>query len=102
MNAIGPGDWVECVDTSAPPFPTFTNTSSVPAVLAKGGVYLVEQVVSSLQGRPMLVLKQVKALRNHLGAFYAYRFRPVYRPREDLIQQLMQPLPADVEQVHAL
>ena len=88
---IGPGDWVECVDTSAPNFPTLDPDKSSRGLLTKGAIYQVEAVVPSRLNRPMLQLREVKTLRNEWGAFYAFRFRPVYRPKADLIESLKAP-----------
>ena len=98
MSAIGPGDWVECVDTSRPNFLTLDPREISPSILIRGGVYQVEAVVPSRQSRPMLQLREVRSKLNPLGAFYAYRFRPIYRPKADLIERLMQPIDEPVKE----
>lgn len=78
---VGPGDLVECVDTSAKrPSHTFA-----PALLVRGATYRVtECLVDPVTGNPVLrlaefdhaALARVAALQGerHLG-FAAYRFR---------------------------
>jgi len=88
-SAIGPGDWVECVDTNPVNFPTFDPQKTGPELLTKGAVYQVESIVPSRRRRPMLQLREVRSTRNPMGAFYAHRFRPIYRPKADLIERLL-------------
>lgn len=84
---IGPGDWVECVDTRG-------DGDIVPL----GSIHLVEDVAAV--GRiPCLILKGIV----HPSGKRKVRadcFRPVYRPRADLIERLKAPpvvAPSDLE-----
>lgn len=78
---IGPGDWVECVDTRGH------------HAVALGRAYLVEEIASN-DGVSILALKGV---RNELGWRWVYAecFRPIYRPKASLIQSLLKPIEAD-------
>lgn len=96
MTAFGPGDWVECVDDGArdgyPP----------PPHLYRGSVWVVERVfldvgdviVCRLQSYPHHLID------NHAG-WNINRFRPIYRPKADLIERLMQPVPDEPVKVKA-
>lgn len=87
VSAIGPGDWVECVDAGS-------NPGKRGPPLEVGRVYRVQAVVS--QGHPCLHdgcghnLLEVAGV-NHELPCCPNRFRPVYRPKADLIASLKAP-----------
>lgn len=83
---IGPGDWVECVDASACP-------AYGPTPLVVGLIYAVERIDgrADVVGGVALHLVGVRS-GGPQGGFGAFRFRPVYRPRTDLIETLLQPV----------
>lgn len=102
MNAsIGPGDWVECVDVSAP-----SGQLHDGGFLVQGRIYQVERLVQvrsqdlgltpgvNLVGQPAL-----HGQSGRKGGYGLWRFRPIYRPKSDLIQQLQQPAPDTVREL---
>lgn len=91
MNDVGPGDFVECVDVAPPPFPTRLNVH--PSSLSLHSVYTVRALCVSRLGRPMLILNEVQSAYNPQRAYYAYRFRPIYRPKSEIIESLKAPAP---------
>lgn len=82
-GAIGPGDWVECVDASP-------NRRIGRSVLAHKALYQVERA-GFVTNLPALWLVGLRSLGT-TGAFDARRFRPIYRPKADLIETLKQPV----------
>lgn len=106
MSAIGPGDWVECVDGGA-----WRDGLKLPArhegrPIVPRHVYQVREVIIGRGANgpePGLRFVGIRAFNDAglEGGWPMAGFRPIYRPREDLIQTLLQPLPADVEQVTA-
>jgi hypothetical protein len=89
MNAIGPGDWVECVSNQVAGCAPQTK-------LVVGRVYLVTKVGVTpprdpYPNVPWVRLREVKEDPRRWG-FRAEWFRPIYRPREELIEQLLQPV----------
>lgn len=97
MGPIGPGDWVECLgyslgnrgyDVSGPK-------------PERGRVYQVEAVVKgalrdgSTEPALRLVGWHQMSERGARVVYHVGGFRPIYRPREALIQQLMQPVRED-------
>jgi hypothetical protein len=93
--AIGPGDFVECVDI------TPCRVCGVPN-LNLGAIYRVEDVVRALRSNNkwgwLLILQGVRSAGTQ-GGFGLGRFRPVYRPSADLIRQLEQPAPDAVREL---
>ena len=88
MSAIGPGDFVECVDASRKPHNTHQ-----PKVV-EGRVYRVVEVgLAAAGGRwlPGLLLADAPPARPN-GFYRADRFRPIYRPKSSLIEQLKRPV----------
>lgn len=96
MSAIGPGDWVECV-----------NDGGMPEIVSVGAIYLVEGVgPAPISHVPCLVLRGVRhpTAPENIGKWVAAEyFRPIYRPSSDLIQSLLQPVdePAEADRVDA-
>ena len=94
MSAIGPGDWVECVDAGSP-------RGKRGPVLVLGKVYCVDGVVH--QDYPCLHdgcghnLLEVAGVNHELPCCPS-RFRPIYRPKADLIERLMQPIDEPVKE----
>ena len=92
MSAIGPGDWVECIARTGRP-----------DLCVPGGLYCVEALVPAFGTCPacedgsdiegMIFVGQPKE-RNDTGQYWSWcpcRFRPVYRPKADLIESLKAP-----------
>lgn len=95
MTAIGPGDFVECVVGARSYF------EDVHEEVVTGSVYLVDGLEwgfspSGVWG-PGLTLAGFR--KDHCWS--VKRFRPIYTPRADFIQSLMQPAPAAPETVVA-
>lgn len=80
---ISPGDWVEYVGSDDP------NAISM-NLLVRGSVYQVARLVQArgLDGglHPALILRGVSR-----GAWTIKAFRPIYRPKQELIEQLKAP-----------
>jgi hypothetical protein len=94
VNAIGPGDWVECAQVGPIEVRGYGVVSSngTPS-LSIGALYQVEALLGpDAWGDDWLLLVGRRCPANTRGAYRVRRFRPVYRRREDLIQQLMQPV----------
>lgn len=89
-GAIGPGDWIEPVVLAAG-----VAAPACPQVVG-GHVYLCEELVWSdacqvCDGdHPGLHIRGVPRIKH---GWAACEWRPVYRPRADLIQSLKQPAP---------
>lgn len=100
MSAIGPGDWVECVDAS-PRYVPGVGMSPVPAPLVKGAVYRVERVVYDARwDETGIVLDGIRENAWRIdGAFNVDRFRPIYRPKSEIIESLKQPAPDAVREL---
>lgn len=99
---IGPGDFVECVDAS----PDWWGD---PVPLVVGQIYRVLGIdwgegarisPPGLEHAPGLWLAGVRS-ENDEDSFALDRFRPIYRPRADLIEQLQQPAPHAVRELIA-
>lgn len=94
MSAIGPGDFVECVDATSGPGAWMPGEAPV-----VGAIYTVERVFVNGWGIESLHLRELK---RHPGsvAFWGggplgyniKRFRPIYRPKSSLIEQLKRPV----------
>jgi hypothetical protein len=86
MSAIGPGDFVECVDGSP-----LSNPKRPPVI--EGAVYRVHAIKSVLaaNGEAVEALLLV-GLNTYPDAYSMRRFRPIYRPDEKLIRDLLQPV----------
>jgi hypothetical protein len=101
MSDLGPGDWVECVDNG--PRPT-----GLPAPeLTVGSLYQVESLAELdigiavyLVGRPNPRDGAFHAGRQISGYALA-RFRPIYRPKQSIIEQLKQSAPDVVRELIA-
>jgi hypothetical protein len=99
---IGPGDWVECVDAS--PHRGALDPSTIIA-LSLGALYQVREVADGFAGgelRHGLLLVGLKNRTNRDGLEFAYdveRFRPIYRPKSSIIEQLKQPAPEAVREL---
>jgi hypothetical protein len=92
---IGPGDWVECV----------SNRGVYGAVtqLRVGAVYRVVAVgvtppEDEFPNVPWVRLESAPLRPGKIG-FRASLFRPIYRPKSDLIEALKQPAPAGVREL---
>jgi hypothetical protein len=94
MSAIGPGDWVECVQNRRP-------TTQPPVGLVVGGVYLVVDAGVTppddyYPHTPWVRLASPAPRPGKLG-FRAAWFRPVHRPQEHAFDYLLENLPAELE-----
>jgi hypothetical protein len=90
---IGPGDYVECINSSKP--------ANV------GRVYLVTRVFVERGGCPChggspfgLRFAEKQPTRRRKG-FCGLNYRPIYRRDESLIERLLAPLPAEPDLVPA-
>lgn len=90
---IGPGDWVECVDGSrvsrCPDCDWLPESWPV-----EGLVYRVVDVGVNLFGESWVELAEFREI-DPSGLVVAWdvdRFRPIYRPKESLIQTLLEPV----------
>lgn len=98
MSAIGPGDWVECVD--AKPCARWGDPG-----LRKGGLYQVEAVsircdeVSGYKAAAVRLAGYVHPTVEGVRWLGLDRFRPIYRPNVDLIQSLKAPAPPAVREL---
>lgn len=89
--AIGPGDWVECVDAQ------FHASAGVALVLA--AIYRVREVlpdaILSGGGRgPTVRLRNIALPIGPHGVEASWaisRFRPIYRPKQEIIEALKAP-----------
>lgn len=92
-GAVGPGDWVECVND------TPTDDVKVCAVRL-GQVYRVRRILHDLGWGPGLVLCEVKPASG-VAAFHLWRFRPIRSDISELEHLLTLPIPADLQQEDA-
>ena len=94
MSAIGPGDFVECVDAS----PT---RGGWPVPFVAGAVYLVERlhVYSDAWACAGAIAVVIRGCPNPYNGgedgWNPGRFAPVYRPKQSLILDLLQPIKED-------
>lgn len=85
--AIGPGDWVECVRLGGPYPPGFDNR-----FLRVGQVYRVLSVVQTQRGDAVELEEATHITPDGWRAcFYLKCFRPIYRPKAELIESLKAP-----------
>lgn len=106
MSAIGPGDYVECVDAEPPVMGSWADDAG--ARVFAGKVYRVEEVGVCKSFKygfgPGVRVDGLEAQYPIAGLPYSLwplaRFRPIYRRDESLTERLLQPLPADVEQLN--
>ena len=94
MSALGPGDFVECVDASDAIHIILRDRHSVPLVV--GAVYRVREIdtTPTLDGEDGVVLWGIEmaAGGGWSRSFRISRFRPLYRPKADLIESLKTPV----------
>lgn len=94
MSAIGPGDWVECINAS--PKPGTRKVDWRGPTIEVGKLYRVTAAFVDGTGAPVILVgwERVKATRENgfRCGYHVDRFRPVYRPRTDLIESLLQPV----------
>jgi hypothetical protein len=103
MSAIGPGDWVECIDAS--PHARLPDRQ----ILQLGKLYCIRDVTTGLRlnGKREAALRLVGLVLpviNRPGNEYAWspaRFRPIYRPRDnaEFIEKLKTPAPPETVEV---
>lgn len=85
MTAAAPGDWVECIDPNVP--------TGCPAYLTRGALYCIEAIAEGLcvithEWETGFVLVGVGLLAGSKTVWAPERFRPIYRPNADIIDQL--------------
>jgi len=94
MSAIGPGDWVECVSVD----------SENDYGLRVGAIYQVERVATGRTLAGIITTGLLLHGMNYTGwtgarvGYLPERFRPLYRPKADLIERLMQPIDEPVKE----
>lgn len=81
MSAIGPGDFVECVSRSA----------NFPDRLADGAIYSVRAVVPGPFKNSDFGVHLREVDNANPNGWSNHLFRPVYRPKQELIQSLKAP-----------
>jgi hypothetical protein len=102
---IGPGDFVECVHADAIRGVWAGQCWEPGAALTKGAIYTVREVFIDVAGREALDLVEVQrgpeAVKGWGGriGYAPERFRPIYRPKSDLIESLKQPAPPVVREL---
>lgn len=87
MSAIEPGVWVECVDDAPRGFPSRVQ---------RGCVYQVNEVVRGGAGITLIGVDPFP-----FAGWWINRFRPIWRGPQSLIQDLLQPIPADNQRENA-
>lgn len=93
MSATGPGDWVECVDAAFGADGGFQCADGW--LLQHGAVYMVLEVISASNRMGKIVPALRLAGLSHRsetgrsGGYAARRFRPIYRPKSELIETLL-------------
>lgn len=94
MDAIGPGDWVECIDASP-------NSFGEPVQLKLGAVYRVEAIVKARSAQGIVadcaLVDAVADLHERDGrlwleAYVVDRFRLTFGHGDALLKYLMRPL----------
>ncbi len=99
MSAIGPGDWVECVNNTPLPDHSGVYLDAL-RELRVGAIYQVRAF--GLGGTILLVGLQSGSERLGYAPPHGWmvaRFRPVYRPNQEIIESLKQPAPAGVREL---
>lgn len=86
MSAVGPGDWVECVDVAPRP----NQPSRYRVALAQLQVGKLYRVVGEAEIRG-LIIEGVRAAAEPALGWKVERFRPIYRPKQELIETLKAP-----------
>lgn len=94
MSDIGPGDWVECVGGNGSPHAWEVAKGQKPD---RGRIYQVDRVGRAVdrlgQTKPTITLVSPKAWSER-GREIGWRveyFRPIYRPKQSIIEKLKQP-----------
>lgn len=91
MSDIGPGDFVECVDIAERPGELQTD------VLILGAIYRVEQLILVTlpdYGPAVFLVEHPENGPHGLRRCFApSRFRPIYRPKSEIIEGLKAPAP---------
>jgi hypothetical protein len=93
VSAIGPGDWVECVNPEVGDGSDFVRL---------GAIYCVEELVGVDWPTPccggVVGMELVGVPRSEDEAWCPCAFRPIYRPNADFIEHLKQPAPEIVRE----
>lgn len=94
MSAIGPGDWVECVDVTSDVAGTGHDWQGE-RVPVEGQIYQVSDAWVDCDGYSVILVgwERDRAARDwgRRCGFAIERFRPIYRPKADLIESLKTP-----------
>lgn len=90
MSAIGPGDWVECVNT----IPEHGCFWGVDDRLARGALYQVLDAFMDRDSDSVLSLvghrrSAAAVAQNGHHGYLASRFRPIYHPKSELLESLL-------------
>jgi hypothetical protein len=89
-DAIGPGDFVECVDASPDAWGWFD------CPLVVGAIYTVHECATGTlrpdgaKGRGLRLDRHNPPIPR--GFWGDHRFKPVYRPKQSLIRDLLEPI----------
>jgi hypothetical protein len=102
VSAIGPGDWVECIIECNEGDPGVQAHWLCGAQIELGRVYTVMRVYDGIDNFGdevtglVLVERETHFPRGgdgELGAWAVGHFRPIYRPKQSIIEDLKQPAP---------
>lgn len=89
---IGPGDWVEAVGMN----PALSRGRRIAGVFTLGALYQVEESrVFEPTGELGVIIRDMPRSTHVTGMWNALCFRPIYRPRESLIRDLLEPIKED-------
>jgi hypothetical protein len=86
MDAIGPGDFVECIDAD----------ECAPNTLIAGSLYHVDGIKADSPCSPICdgTVLHLGELSDRRAWFCAMRFKPIYKPRTSVIASLKHLEPA--------
>lgn len=88
MTEFKPGDWVECVDDRVIGDEGRGNLIHLASLLI-GNVYTVGDTYTDDKGDAGVSIRELPSPKREIKGFYAWRFRPIYRPDPKLIERLM-------------
>lgn len=96
MSDIGPGDWVECVNTDPEAFAAGCVMKEEDKQLSEGALYVVSDVFCDRMGRTSVLVgwERLNASLEHgyRCGWGLFRFKPIHRPSQSqLLTRLMDP-----------
>lgn len=91
VDPIGVGDWVECVDDSGTPDTAWLDIHRI----YRGSIYRVSDAWTDAWGDPVILVGWERESANrcfgHRCGYWVHRFRPIYHPKQELIESLKVP-----------